>query len=79
MSGDARYVWSHEMSSVMSNMVDAIKIPRARRISVTFRHVPVAQPTVLNSIASTATSTLKSIISAVAPAAAVTKTAANQL
>jgi len=41
MSGDARDKWTHEMPGRKSDMVDGKKIPRGRRISVTFRNVPV--------------------------------------
>jgi alkylated DNA repair dioxygenase AlkB len=40
MSGDARSKWTHEMPGRKSDMVDGKKIPRGRRISVTFRNVP---------------------------------------
>ncbi len=40
MSGDSRYVWSHEMAQKKYDIVDNIKINRERRISVTFRNVP---------------------------------------
>ena len=39
MSGDARYKWAHEMPARKSDIVDGLKIPRGRRVSVTFRHV----------------------------------------
>jgi len=41
MSGDARYVWTHELSPKKYDMSDGNKINRVRRISVTFRNVPV--------------------------------------
>jgi len=40
MSGDARYIWSHEMDGKKYDIVDNTKIKRERRISVTFRNVP---------------------------------------
>ena len=40
MSGDARQVWTHEMLSSKFDIVNKIKIPRSRRISITFRNVP---------------------------------------
>ena len=40
MSGDARHIWTHEMLSSKSDIVNKIKIPRGRRISITFRNVP---------------------------------------
>jgi len=39
MSGDARYKWTHEMPSVINDIVDGKKIRRGRRISITFRNV----------------------------------------
>jgi hypothetical protein len=50
MSGDARYVWSHEMPARASNMVDKQRIQRARRVSVTFRHVPLTAPAAMGSV-----------------------------
>jgi hypothetical protein len=41
MSGDSRYKWTHEMTSTKSDNVDGKRVPRTRRISITFRHVPV--------------------------------------
>jgi alkylated DNA repair dioxygenase AlkB len=41
MSGDARYVWKHELSPKKYDIIDGNKINRLRRISVTFRNVPV--------------------------------------
>ena len=41
MSGDSRHIWTHEMPSRKSDVVDDVKILRDRRVSVTFRHVPV--------------------------------------
>ena len=40
MSGDARYKWTHEMVARKSDMVDDTRIPRSRRVSITFRCVP---------------------------------------
>jgi alkylated DNA repair dioxygenase AlkB len=40
MSKDSRLVWTHEMPSRSSDCVQGTSIPRDRRISVTFRHVP---------------------------------------
>lgn len=39
MSGDARYKWTHEMPSNLSDLVDGKRIKRGRRISITFRNV----------------------------------------
>jgi hypothetical protein len=41
MSGASRYIWTHEMSSRKCDMVEGKKIVRGRRVSVTFRCVPV--------------------------------------
>jgi len=41
MSGDSRKVWKHEMLSRKSDIVNGVKIARGRRISLTFRNVPV--------------------------------------
>lgn len=40
MTGDSRYIWTHEMAQKKYDIVDNIKIKRERRISVTFRNVP---------------------------------------
>jgi len=40
MSSDARYKWLHQMEQRKSDEVDGMKIPRGRRISITFRNVP---------------------------------------
>jgi alkylated DNA repair dioxygenase AlkB len=40
MSGDARYIWTHEMLTSKFDIVNKIKVPRGRRISITFRNVP---------------------------------------
>lgn len=42
MSGDSRKVWKHEMLSRKSDIVNGVKIERGRRISLTFRNVPVS-------------------------------------
>ena len=42
MSGDSRHIWTHEMLSSTSDIVNKIKIPRNRRISITFRNVPLS-------------------------------------
>jgi len=39
MSDDARYVWTHEMPSRKSDLIDNNKIKRDRRVSLTFRNV----------------------------------------
>ena len=41
MSKDARYIWTHEMLSKKFDIVDNIKTIRERRVSVTFRNVPI--------------------------------------
>jgi len=41
MSGDARHIWTHEMSASTADIVNNIKISRDRRISITFRNVPI--------------------------------------
>jgi hypothetical protein len=43
MSGDARHIWTHEMPSIKYCIVNKIKIPRNRRVSITFRNVPKNQ------------------------------------
>ena len=40
MSGESRYIWTHEMPSRKSDVVEGKKLLRNRRVSVTFRHVP---------------------------------------
>lgn len=40
MSGDARYIWTHEMPAIKNDRVNGEIIPRKRRLSVTFRNVP---------------------------------------
>lgn len=42
MTGESRYDWKHEMIPRKSDVVDDKKIQRGRRISVTFRSVPVS-------------------------------------
>jgi len=39
LSGPARYDWTHEIPSRKSDIVDGIRIPRERRISLTFRTI----------------------------------------
>ena len=39
MSGDSRYKWKHSMPARKSDVVNGKKIPRDRRVSVTFRMV----------------------------------------
>lgn len=39
MSDDARYKWTHEISPNKNDMVNGKRVPRSRRISVTFRSV----------------------------------------
>ena len=41
MSGDSRYKWTHEISPNKFDILDGKKIERTRRISVTFRNVPL--------------------------------------
>lgn len=41
MSEDARYKWTHQMPAAKFDIVDGFKIPRSRRISATFRYVPM--------------------------------------
>jgi len=41
MSGESRYQWTHEMPSTKTDLVDGKRIPRERRISITFRHVDI--------------------------------------
>ncbi len=40
MTGDSRYKWTHEMPLRKNDQINNIKIPRGRRISITFRNVP---------------------------------------
>ncbi len=39
MSGDARYLWTHEMPSTKTDMCDGKRVVRSRRVSITFRNV----------------------------------------
>jgi alkylated DNA repair dioxygenase AlkB len=39
MSGDARYLWTHEMPSTKTDICDGKRVTRDRRISITFRFV----------------------------------------
>lgn len=41
MSGDARYIWKHSMVSRKSDKVDGVRQERGRRVSITFRSVPL--------------------------------------
>ena len=41
MSEDARYIWKHSMVGRKTDIVDNIKMDRGRRISITFRNVPI--------------------------------------
>ncbi len=41
LSGPARYEWQHAIPARKSDLIDGYKIPRQRRISVTFRRVIV--------------------------------------
>ncbi len=41
MSEDAKYTWKHIMVGRKSDIVDNIKVDRGRRISITFRNVPI--------------------------------------
>lgn len=41
MSGPSRYEWTHEMEVAKYDTVDGVQIERERRVSVTFRNVPV--------------------------------------
>jgi len=41
MSGPSRYKWYHEMISAKYDKIDDVNVPRTRRISVTFRNVPL--------------------------------------
>ena len=40
MSGESRTAWTHEMPSRKSDVVEGVRVPRARRVSVTFRYAP---------------------------------------
>ncbi len=39
MSGDSRYKWTHEISNNKNDIIKGKRVPRERRISVTFRNV----------------------------------------
>ena len=39
LSGPARYEWTHAIPARKSDMVDGLKVERARRVSLTFRNV----------------------------------------
>jgi alkylated DNA repair dioxygenase AlkB len=39
MSGASRHDWTHEIAAKKSDMVQGVKVPRQRRVSVTFRNV----------------------------------------
>jgi len=39
LSGEARYKWTHEIPARKSDAVSGVRIPRSRRISLTFRTV----------------------------------------
>lgn len=39
LSGEARYAWTHEIPARKSDVVNGMKVSRARRISLTFRSV----------------------------------------
>ena len=39
LSGDARYRWRHGIPARKSDMVDGVRVPRSRRVSLTFRTV----------------------------------------
>ncbi len=39
ISGDARYKWKHGIAARKTDIVDGIKIPRKRRVSLTYRKV----------------------------------------
>jgi alkylated DNA repair dioxygenase AlkB len=41
MSGEARYVWKHSMPARKSDTVDGKRVERGRRVSITFRCVPL--------------------------------------
>ena len=41
MSGDSRYKWAHSMPLNNKDLVKNVKINRDRRISITFRNVPI--------------------------------------
>ena len=39
LQGDARYHWQHGIAKRKSDVVDGVKVPRGRRVSLTFRTV----------------------------------------
>ena len=41
MSGESRTTWTHEMPSRKSDPVEGKRVPRSRRVSVTFRYAPL--------------------------------------
>lgn len=41
MSGDSRYEWKHSMTGKKYDIIEDKKIKRGRRISITFRNVPL--------------------------------------
>jgi alkylated DNA repair dioxygenase AlkB len=44
MEGEARYDWKHEMIARKSDVIQGKRVARGRRLSVTFRIVPVPVP-----------------------------------
>ncbi|MXY50993.1 MAG: alpha-ketoglutarate-dependent dioxygenase AlkB [Gammaproteobacteria bacterium] len=49
LSGDARYKWTHEIPSRKTERVDGKRIPRERRISLTFRKSRIQEDATSNS------------------------------
>lgn len=43
MSGEARYKWMHEMTTTKKDIINDEKMERKRRISITFRNVPISK------------------------------------
>lgn len=39
MSGESRYLWTHEMPSTKTDKINGVRVARDRRISITFRFV----------------------------------------
>jgi hypothetical protein len=39
LKDDYRYQWKHEIKAVKNDVINGIKIPRKRRISITFRTI----------------------------------------
>lgn len=39
LTGEARYDWTHEIPARRSNTIDGMRLPRTRRVSLTFRTV----------------------------------------